>query len=324
MIVAQPSSTLARTILGCALFSLVVGISLTCETFAQSTSAVTGAGVPPAVRTIAAPESSPPKFAYDPSTDALSTLFPNGIVATVGDRVITVEDVRRELNPIIPQLQRRARSQDQFNQLINSIQNDAIRNIIGRVLLVKEFHNHKAGEEEKHIATDSIDNAMADRLREQFGNDQSKLLAYLQTRGLTMSDFRREVEEDIIYSYMRTQEKKLDPNVNAQRTKSGGQENQVHLRLIQLNRTAGATDAALLDKANVILARFKSGETFEALAGEFSEDSRRNKGGDWGWQGPADLKPDFSEKLFALKKGEVSAPIVTKEGCFLLYAEDRR
>jgi len=36
------------------------------------------------------------------------------------------------------------------------------------------------------------------------------------------------------------------------------------------------------------------------------------------------MKPDFSEKLFALKKGEVSAPIVTKEGCFLLYAEDRR
>jgi peptidyl-prolyl cis-trans isomerase SurA len=324
MIVAQPSSTFARAILGCALFSLVVGLSLTCETIAQPTSAVTGVGVPPAVRTIAAPESSPPKFAYDPSTDALSTLSPNGIVATVGDKVITVEDVRREMKPLIPFLQREARSQDDFNQRLNKLQNDAIQAIVSHVLLVKEFHNHKAGEEGKHIAANDVDNAIADRLREQFDNDQSKFLAYLQTRGLTMSDFRREVEEDIVYSYMRTQEKKWDPNVNAQRAKSGGQENQVHLRLIQLNRTAGATDAALLDKANVILGRLKNGETFEVLAREFSEDQRRDRGGDWGWQGPTDMKPDFSEKLFALKKGEVSAPIVTKEGCFLLYAEDRR
>jgi peptidyl-prolyl cis-trans isomerase SurA len=245
-------------------------------------------------------------------------------VATVGDQVISVEEVRREMKPLISLLQRDARSQDEFNQRLNSLQNSAIQARISRVLLLKEFYNHKEGEEGKHIATDSIDNAMADRLREQFDNDQSKFLAYLQTRGLTMSDFRREVEEDIILSYMRSQERKLNPNLNAQRAQPGRQENQVHLRLIQLNRTAGATDAALLDKANVILARFKSGETFEALAGEFSEDSRRNKGGDWGWQGPADLKPDFSEKLFALKKGEVSAPIVTKEGCFLFYAEDRR
>ena len=324
MIVAQPSSTLARAILGCALFSLVVGISLTCETSAQPTSADAGAGVAPVVRTIAAPESSPPKFAYDPSTDALSTLFSNGIVATVGDQVITVEDVRREMKPLIPQLQREARSQDDFNQRLNRDQNYAIQALISRVLLIKEFHNHKTGEEGKHISAEYIDNAMADRLREQFSNDQSKFLAYLQTRGLTMSDFRREVEEDIICSYMRSQEKKLDPNVNAQRTKSGGQENQVHLRMIQLNRTAGATDATLLDQANVILGRLKNGETFDALAREFSEDSRRNKGGDWGWQGPTDMKPDFSAKLFALKKGEVSAPIVTKEGCFLLYAEDRR
>lgn len=98
---------------------------------------------------------------------------------------------------------------------------------------------------------------LPDRLREQFGNDRSKLLAYLQTRGVTMSDFRREVEDDIIYSYMRSQERKLDPNLNASRAKSGRAEAQVHLRMIQLTRSADATDAAPLDKANVILRAFQ-------------------------------------------------------------------
>jgi peptidyl-prolyl cis-trans isomerase SurA len=324
MIVAQPSATLARTILGCALFSFVTGLSLTCETFAQPTSAVAGTGVPPAVRTISPPESSPSKFTYDPSSDGLSTLFANGIVAMVGDKIISVEDVRREMKPLIAILQREARSQDDFNQRLNKLQNDAIQALIGRVLLIKEFHNHKEGEEGRHIAANDVDNAMADRLREQFGNDQSKLLAYFQARGLTMSDFRREVEDDIILSYMRSQERKLNPNPNAQRAKSDRLGDQVHMRMIQLTRSAGATDAVLLEKANAILARLKNGEIFEALAKEFDEDSRRNKGGDWGWQSPADLKPEYSEKLFALKKGEVSAPIVAKEGCFLLYAEDRK
>jgi peptidyl-prolyl cis-trans isomerase SurA len=59
------------------------------------------------------------------------------------------------------------------------------------------------------------------------------------------------------------------------------------------------------------------------LAREFDEDRHRDKGGDWGWQAPADLKPEYSEKLFALKKGEVTEPIMLNEGCFLLYSEDR-
>ena len=73
-----------------------------------------------------------------------------------------------------------------------------------------------------------------------------------------------------------------------------------------------------------ISARLKAGEKFEDLAKEYSQDSRRAKGGDWGWQKRSDLKPEFSEPLFALDKGEVSDVIMLPEGCFILYAEDRK
>jgi peptidyl-prolyl cis-trans isomerase SurA len=36
------------------------------------------------------------------------------------------------------------------------------------------------------------------------------------------------------------------------------------------------------------------------------------------------MRKEFSDVLFTLKKGEVSEPIVTPEGSFLLYVEDRR
>ena len=40
----------------------------------------------------------------------------------------------------------------------------------------------------------------------------------------------------------------------------------------------------------------------------------RAKGGDWGWQKRSDFKKEFSEPLFALKKGEVSDAIILPEG----------
>ena len=94
--------------------------------------------------------------------------------------------------------------------------------------------------------------------------------------------------------------------------------------MIQLSRTGGETDAALSARADSIVARFNHGEKFEDLAREFSTDQRASRGGDWGWLKHFQLKPQFSDAVFALSKGQVTAPILTAEGCFLFYAEDLR
>ena len=99
---------------------------------------------------------------------------------------------------------------------------------------------------------------------------------------------------------------------------------QVQLRLIQFTRTEGQSDANLLAKAQEVIGRLDRGEKFADLAKEYSQDSRRTRGGDWGWQKRSDLKKEFSEPLFVLEKGQVTPPIVQPEGCFLLFVEDRK
>jgi peptidyl-prolyl cis-trans isomerase SurA len=196
------------------------------------------------------------------------------------------------------------------------------------VLIIKDFQK----DDKKHVPASFVDNQIADQLTEQFDNDRSKFLAYLRARGTTMRDYRKEVEEDIIYNYMMHQQHKSQSIVSPVRIEQYYKENKdkfyqddsVHLRLIQLARSPGETDGGLRGKAESILLRLRSGEKFEDLAKEYSADSRRAKGGDWGWQKRSDLKPEFSEPLFAVKKGECTDPVVTPEGCFLLYADDRK
>jgi peptidyl-prolyl cis-trans isomerase SurA len=176
-----------------------------------------------------------------------------------------------------------------------------------------------------------VDNAIAEQLTTQFEGDRARFLAYLKSRGFTLRDYRKEVEEDIIYGYMRGQQRKSANIVSPAKVEEYYaanqakflQEEQIHLRLIQLNR-AELSDEQLLAKAGEILAKFKGGAKFADLAKDYTQDARKAKGGDWGWQKRGDLKAEFSEPLFTLQAGQVSTPIVQKEGVYLLFAEERK
>ena len=262
------------------------------------------------------------------TADNLNLRFSNGIVAVAEEKIITVADVMREIIPLQQQIRNEARSQKEYDERMEQLEDSVIQDLIDRVLIIKEFHK----DEKRKIPESYVDNAISDRIAEQFDNDRAKFLSYLRSQGKTLREYRRDVEEDIIYSYMRGQQRKNETIVSPVRIETFYNENkekfyqedQVHLRLIQLTRNEGANDDQLRQQANLVLARLKAGEKFEDLAKEYSRDARRSKGGDWGWLKRSDFRQEFSDKAFTLKKGEASAPIILPEGAFILFAEDRK
>lgn len=264
----------------------------------------------------------------DPVAQNLNLRFANGIVAVAEEKIITVADVMQYIGPLLPQLRQEARNEKEFQERLEQLQDSAIQDLIDRVLIVKEFRK----DEKRQIPINYIDQEIANELAERFEGDRSKFLAYLRAKGQTIRDYRREVEENIIFSYMQGQQRKSSSVVSPVRIETYYNENKdrfyredaVHLRLIQLSRTESDTDETLLQKANEVLARFKAGEKFEDLAKEYSKDMRRSKGGDWGWQKRSDFRKEFSDVAFDLKKDEASKPILLPEGAFILYAEDRK
>lgn len=279
-----------------------------------------------------------PASAQTPTADQVSEnlnlRFANGIVAIVEEKVITVDDLRREIIPVIPQLQRESRSEQEFNQRLAQLQDDVLQSLIDDVLIVKEFNKPKDGKEEnkRQVPSSVIDNQIAEEIITNFESDRSKFLAYLRSRGLSQREYRKEVEEKIIVDYMNGQQRKsastISPvqietfyNENKERFY---QEDQVYLRLIQISKNGDETDDALKARAADVIKQLDGGASFADVARLFSQDSRRTKGGDWGWQRKSDLRPEFSEVLFKLEKGKHTGPITMPEGIFILYVEDRK
>lgn len=258
----------------------------------------------------------------------LNQRFANGIVAVAEEKIITVADVMQYIGPLLPQLRNEARNEKDFQERLEQLQDSAIQDLIDRVLIVKEFRK----DEKRQIPRSYVENAIADEIAERFEGDRSKFLAYLKAKGQTRRDYEREVEENIIFQYMQGQQRKSQSVVSPVRIETYYNENkdrfyredEVHLRLIQLTRTEGETDETLMQQANRVIAELKAGKKFEDLAKEYSKDAKRSKGGDWGWLKRSDFREEFSKVAFNLQKGEASQPILLPEGCYILYAEDRK
>ena len=87
--------------------------------------------------------------------------------------------------------------------------------------------------------------------------------------------------------------------------------------LIEVNDTMNEAQAKA--KIEEIQARLAKGETFEALAKEFSQDpGSASNGGDLGYAGQGVYDPAFETALYALTKDQVSAPVRTDFGFHLI------
>lgn len=68
------------------------------------------------------------------------------------------------------------------------------------------------------------------------------------------------------------------------------------------------------DKAKEIVAKLAAGADFAELARESTDVGSGSRGGDLGWFGRGMMVPEFENAVFALKPGEVSAPVQSRFG----------
>jgi peptidyl-prolyl cis-trans isomerase D len=87
----------------------------------------------------------------------------------------------------------------------------------------------------------------------------------------------------------------------------------------------GTDDAKAATLAGEVYGKIKAGGDFAALAKQYSKDSASAaKGGELDWAGKDVYAKEFTDKLFAMKQGEVSEPVKTQFGYHIIRLDGIR
>lgn len=264
--------------------------------------------------------------AQQPQDPALLRLG-NGIAAVAEGQIITVEELRRELEPIIPRLRVESKNAQDFAQRLDKLSREVLQNMIDRIIIVK------AAEDMGMLIPQSyIDQEYDDVVTRDFGGDRGRFLEYLRNRGETARDFRKSIYERVVVNVMRQENRRSQSEISPERIEEFYVKNKIRfyqpeslkLRQIILTPIADEGLVPLRQTAKQIISELEAGGNFGDIARKYSQDEMSRRGGDWGWIERQDIRKELSDAAFNLKPGEYSDPIELNNTIFILYAEDKR
>jgi parvulin-like peptidyl-prolyl isomerase len=101
----------------------------------------------------------------------------------------------------------------------------------------------------------------------------------------------------------------------------------IHLWHIVLEVSSDAEESIWVsreDECRALMRRLNKGERFEDLARAHSEDDFRVKGGDLGWVHRGQLVPSLESLAWSLELGEIGGPVRSAKGVHILHVSERK
>jgi peptidyl-prolyl cis-trans isomerase SurA len=244
------------------------------------------------------------------------------IIARVNDQIITRADYDRALNEVDQEARQHGAT---TLQEISESHKDLLRNLIDQQLWLSKG-------KELGINGDTELIKRLDEIRKQYHLDTIEdLEKAAKDQGVSFEDFKANIRNGIITQEVMRQEVgaslRFTPG-EAERYYEQHKEDYAQPESVSLSEilvstgTSGASDpaksAAAKTKADDIEARLHAGGDFSQLAKSFSDGPTATQGGELGQYQKGALPKALEDKTFPLKTGEVTDPILTRQGYVIL------
>src|SRR6516164_2263996 len=242
------------------------------------------------------------------------------IAAVVNDEVISVADVRSRLRMVMLS-SNLADSPDTQQRIANQV----LRTIVDEKLQMQEAkrQNITATEEEINKAVAQIEKqnnmqpGQLDQALKQRGIERSALVDQLTASIVWAKLVRRLLsqtnvvsDEEIDYALKRAQETVNEP--------------QSRVAEIFLAVDNPQQEEEVRRLAERLSDQMRQGARFSAIAQQFSQSATAAVGGDIGWVRPEQLNSELGKMVAQMRPGELSPPLRTGAGYYLLLVLDRR
>src|SRR5262249_18896116 len=256
------------------------------------------------------------------------------IVARVNNQIVTRGDYDRSKE----QLRQEAQQQDPGNasKLIAEKDKDVLRDLIDQQLLLEKG-------KDLGITADTEVIKKLDQMRKEMSLDSMEdLEKAAASQGVSFEDFKQNMRNQIITQQVIGKEISSHMNITKEEEKKFYEEHKDQLaqpeqiRLSEIlistekkpqDNAAPADEAKILEaaqaKANDVLEQIKNGD-FAEVAKKNSDGPTAAQGGDLGYFRRGMLAKELEDKTFAMKPGDVSDVIRTKQGFVILKVSEHQ
>jgi peptidyl-prolyl cis-trans isomerase SurA len=247
------------------------------------------------------------------------------IVAIVNDDVVTQQELDFEMNAVKQQL-RQKRTPVPSDDVLE-------KQVLDRLILMR-IQLQRADKRLIKVDDESLNQAI-ENIARQNGLGLPEFRRALESSGLSYSDYRERVREEITIS--RLQQRQVQRKINvtdqeiddflANRDLQDRSNEEYHLQHI-LFEVPEAASAEIIQqakqKAQQVLQKLKSGADFTQMAIANSDGQQALSGGDIGWRKLAEIPGLFADLVVKMKVGDLSGVIRSPSVFHIIKLADKR
>lgn len=247
------------------------------------------------------------------------------IIARVNNEIITLTEYEKAKQTAEEDAKQECQGRctpEQLQTNIEDRQKNALRDLIDQSLLVQRGKDMGVS-----VEADVIKQLDQIRIQNKLGSMED-LEKAVTSEGMNWEDFKNNIRNHLLTqkvigqevgSHINITDDEVQKYYEAHKTELVRPE-QVALREIQVNTQGKGADElpALKKKAETALKRVQDGEDFGEIAKRYSDSSTKDQGGYLGTYKRGELAKELEDKVFAMKRNQLTDVLETKQGYLIL------
>ena len=249
------------------------------------------------------------------------------IIAVVNDDIILLSELDATFKPYKEKIENGGYPPEKEQQMLYRVREDLINKMVEQKLTEQEVKAHHI-----RVSENEIDQ-MIERIKQINYLTDEDLKKELETRGVTLKDYRKELKEQSLRNKLVVREVNskivvTKPDIKKyydEHPKLYGGKVQYHLRNIFIkypSNTNSDPESALKERFDPIMEKLKSGEAFEKVARQYSEASSASDGGDLGKFSLDTLSDQIKKNIENLSAGDYTPILKSEKGGQIIFVEE--
>nr|WP_279347240.1 peptidylprolyl isomerase [Govania unica] len=242
------------------------------------------------------------------------------IEAVVNDQVVSAYDVDQRVNLLLASVSAQISPEQKM-----MLRRQALQNLIDERLELQEAKHYDL------VISEEEANETVAAIAQQYNMNQAQFADYLAKSGASIDALKQQLKAELAWNRLvrgrfrqqiEVSEEDVQAQIDRMKQTVGQSEYQVSEIFLLVDTPAKEEEARIT--AERIEGQLKQGVPFNVMARQFSEAPTAAVGGDLGWVQQGQLAPEVDQAILTMRPNEISAPIRTANGFYVVQLKERR